>query len=80
MLLKIVVQQFFSLNDSFNENLGKGGKKAVGKLEARIRELEHELDLEQRKTAENTKISRKLERKHKGKFHYQLLKFASKTK
>lgn len=36
------------------------------KLEGRIRDLENELEAEQRRTQENTKFIRKLERKYKG--------------
>merc|ERR1711972_1058186 len=41
----------------------KGGRKQVQKLEARLRELENELDAEQRRTSESVKNCRKLERK-----------------
>merc|ERR1719474_2226143 len=40
----------------------KGGQKQAQKLEHRIRELENELDSEQRRTAESVKATRKLER------------------
>merc|ERR1712134_202905 len=40
----------------------KGGKKQVQKLESRMRELENELDSEQKRTADGIKASRKLER------------------
>merc|ERR1719362_1124464 len=43
----------------------KGGKKQVQKLEARMRELENELDSEQRRSAESIKSGRKMERKMK---------------
>merc|ERR1712020_693164 len=43
----------------------KGGKKQVQKLEARMRELENELDAEQRRTADSIKSNRKLERRIK---------------
>merc|ERR1712129_378835 len=43
----------------------KGGKKHQQKLENRCRELEGELESEQRRSADNTKIVRKLERKLK---------------
>merc|ERR1711972_642294 len=43
----------------------KGGRKQVQKLEARLRELENELDAEQRRTSESVKNCRKLERKVK---------------
>merc|ERR1712176_566374 len=43
----------------------KGGKKHQQKLESRCRELEGELESEQRRSADNVKIVRKLERKLK---------------
>merc|ERR1712080_384672 len=43
----------------------KGGKKQVQKLESRMRELENELDAEQRRTADSIKNTRKIERKMK---------------
>merc|ERR1719429_704268 len=43
----------------------KGGKKQVQKVEARLREIENELDAEQRRTADGIKATRKLERKIK---------------
>merc|ERR1711912_80952 len=43
----------------------KGGRKQVQKMEARVRELENELDGEQRRTADSVKNNRKMERKIK---------------
>merc|ERR1712170_207125 len=43
----------------------KGGRKQVQKMEARVRELENELDAEQKRTADSIKSTRKLERKMK---------------
>ncbi|XP_039603143.1 myosin-7 [Polypterus senegalus] len=43
----------------------KGGKKQLQKLEARVRELENELEAEQRKSAEAVKGARKYERRIK---------------
>jgi chromosome segregation ATPase len=43
----------------------KGGKKQIQKLDQRVRELENELDSEQRRTADATKNQKKLERKLK---------------
>merc|ERR1712173_552924 len=43
----------------------KGGKKQVQKIEARLREMENDLDAEQRRTADGIKATRKLERKIK---------------
>ncbi|KAM8824252.1 myosin-4-like [Synchiropus picturatus] len=48
------------------ENLAmKGGKKQMQKLEARVRELESELDAEQKRSSESIKGVRKYERKVK---------------
>merc|ERR1719204_2701209 len=43
----------------------KHGKRACSKLEARIKELENELDIEQRRLGDSTKTLRKSERKIK---------------
>uniref|UniRef100_A0A8D3BAT8 Myosin-7-like n=1 Tax=Scophthalmus maximus TaxID=52904 RepID=A0A8D3BAT8_SCOMX len=43
----------------------KGGKKQIQKLEARIRELENELEIEQRKSSDSIKGIRKYERRIK---------------
>merc|ERR1712168_724224 len=43
----------------------KGGRKAQQKLESKCREIEAELESEQRRTSDNTKVMRKLERKYK---------------
>uniref|UniRef100_A0A3P8WZ34 Myosin-7 n=1 Tax=Cynoglossus semilaevis TaxID=244447 RepID=A0A3P8WZ34_CYNSE len=43
----------------------KGGKKQVQKLEARVRELENEVELEQKKSSESVKAVRKCERRIK---------------
>merc|ERR1711881_168554 len=43
----------------------KGGKKQVQKLEARLRELQNDLETEQRRGAEGLKAIRKMERKVK---------------
>ncbi|GCB83430.1 hypothetical protein scyTo_0023477, partial [Scyliorhinus torazame] len=43
----------------------KGGKKQIQKLETRVRELESELETEQRKNAESMKGLRKYERRIK---------------
>nr|XP_026694242.1 myosin-6-like [Ciona intestinalis] len=48
------------------ENIAlKGGKKQVQKLEARIRELENEVDSEQRRNSDSVKNQRKFERRLK---------------
>ncbi|CAG5895764.1 unnamed protein product [Menidia menidia] len=43
----------------------KGGKKQVQKLEARVRELENEVDMEQKKSSDSVKGVRKYERRIK---------------
>uniref|UniRef100_A0A8C1BP85 Uncharacterized protein n=1 Tax=Cyprinus carpio carpio TaxID=630221 RepID=A0A8C1BP85_CYPCA len=43
----------------------KGGKKQIQKLEARVRELENEVEIEQRKASESVKGVRKYERRIK---------------
>ncbi|KAM3865581.1 myosin-7-like [Diretmus argenteus] len=43
----------------------KGGKKQVHKLEARVRELENEVDIEQKRSSESVKGIRKYERRIK---------------
>merc|ERR1719412_2159050 len=51
--------------DDSEQNALKGGKKAVGKMESRIRELESELDAENRRLGDAQKNLRKSERKIK---------------
>lgn len=46
-------------------NVLKGGKKMIAKLEERVRGLEHELDNEQRRSADAQKNLRKSERRIK---------------
>merc|ERR1712002_201009 len=48
--------------DEAEQNALKGGKKAVSKMETRIRELESELDAENRRCADAQKNLRKSER------------------
>merc|ERR1712018_352191 len=57
--------------DEAEVNALKGGKKAMNKLESRIRELESELDAESRRFADSQKNLRKAER------HIKELTFAS---
>merc|ERR1712152_134263 len=57
--------------DEAEVNALKGGKKAMNKLESRIRELESELDAENRRFADAYKNLRKSER------HIKELTFAS---
>merc|ERR1711893_172646 len=51
--------------DDAEQNALKGGKKAMGKMDTRIRELESELDAENRRLADAQKGLRKSERKIK---------------
>lgn len=52
--------------DEAEEQAVKGGKKSMSKFKIKLRDLEQDYLDECRKTAENTKILRKLERKLKG--------------
>lgn len=51
--------------DDAEQNALKGGKKAMGKMESRIRELESELDAENRRFGDAQKNLRKSERRIK---------------
>lgn len=51
--------------DEAEQILLKGGKRMVMKMEAKVRDLEGDLETEQRKTAEIIKQQRKQERRHK---------------
>merc|ERR1711934_179331 len=51
--------------DDAEQNALKGGKKAMGKMESRIRELESEMDAENRRLGDAQKNMRKSERKIK---------------
>lgn len=51
--------------DESDANALKGGKKALGKLEQRIRELEGELDGEQKRHGETQKNAKKSDRRLK---------------
>merc|ERR1739840_39198 len=51
--------------DDAEQNALKGGKKAMGKLESRIRELESEMDAESRRLGDAQKNLRKSERRIK---------------
>jgi myosin heavy chain 6/7 len=57
--------------DEAETNALKGGKKAMNKMESRIRELESELDAENRRSADSIKNLRKSER------HIKELSFAA---
>merc|ERR1739846_73675 len=52
--------------DDAEQNALKGGKKAMGKLESRIRELESEMDAESRRLGDAQKNLRKIQSKIKG--------------
>lgn len=67
-LRKALEQQIKDLQvrlDEAESNALKGGKKAIQKLEQRVRELENELDGEQRRHADAQKNLRKTERRIK---------------
>merc|ERR1712136_81667 len=51
--------------DEAEQNALKGGKKAMAKMETRIRELESEMDAETRRNADGQKNLRKSERRIK---------------
>ena len=51
--------------DEAQVNALKGGKKAVSKMETRIRELESDLDAENRRMGDSQKNMRKSERRIK---------------
>merc|ERR1712073_231300 len=53
------------MGDEAETNALKGGKKAMNKMETRIRELESELDAENRRLADASKNLRKSERRIK---------------
>merc|ERR1712193_275743 len=62
-LLEAQVKDAHARLDDAEQNALKGGKKAVSKMETRIRELESELDSEQRRCADAQKNLRRGERK-----------------
>merc|ERR1719431_1277943 len=64
-LLEAQVKDAQSRLDEAEQNALKGGKKAIAKMETRIRELESELDAENRRNADAQKNLRKSERKIK---------------
>merc|ERR1719225_2176802 len=61
-LADIQVKDMQTKLDEADMNALKGGKKAMNKLESRIRELQSELEAENRRLAEGTKNLRKSER------------------
>ena len=64
-LLECQVKDMQSRLDEAETNALKGGKKAMNKMETRIRELESELDAENRRMADSQKNLRKSERRIK---------------
>merc|ERR1711970_1090230 len=64
-LLEAQVKDAQARLDDAEQNALKGGKKAMGKMDTRIRELESELDAENRRMADAQKGLRKSERKIK---------------
>jgi Myosin tail. len=59
------VKEMQSRLDEAETNALKGGKKAMNKMETRIRELESEMDAENRRMGDATKNLRKSERRIK---------------
>merc|ERR1719398_216241 len=61
-LLEAQVKDASNRVDEAEQNALKGGKKAISKMDTRIRELESELDAESRRMADAQKNLRKSER------------------
>merc|ERR1712226_1568218 len=64
-LLECQVKEMQTRLDEAETNALKGGKKAMNKMETRIRELESEMDAENRRLADSQKNLRKSERRIK---------------
>merc|ERR1712128_310110 len=64
-LLEAQVKDIQARVDDAQVNALKGGKKAVNKMDSRIRELQSEFDAESRKAADSQKAMRNSERKIK---------------
>merc|ERR1712217_990965 len=64
-LLEAQVKDMQARVDEAQTNAFKGGKKAMTRMDTRIRELESELDAENRRNADSLKNLRKSERKIK---------------
>ena len=64
-LLEAQVKDLQARLDDAEQNAMKGGKKAMSKMDTRIRELESELDAENRRLGDAQKNLRKSERKIK---------------
>merc|ERR1711981_785640 len=65
-LLEAQVKDAQTRLDEAEQNALKGGKKAMSKMETRVRELESELDAENRRNGDAQKNMRKSERHIKG--------------
>ena len=63
--LELQQKELQSRLDDAEANAMRGGKRALAKLEERVRYLEAELDTEQRRHQEEIKIARKTERRLK---------------
>merc|ERR1712203_1109373 len=63
--MESTVKELQSRLDEAEQVALKGGRKQAQKLEARMRELENELDAEQKRSSDGIKSTRKLERKVK---------------
>merc|ERR1712179_868842 len=61
-LLEAQVKDSANRVDEAEQNALKGGKKAIAKMETRVRELESELDAESRRCSDAQKNLRKSER------------------
>merc|ERR1719430_225831 len=61
-LLEAQVKDIVARCDDAETNALKGGKKAMNKMESRIRELQSEMDAEQRRFADSQKNLRRSER------------------
>merc|ERR1711983_576528 len=64
-ILEAQVKDLHSRCDEAETNALKGGKKAMNKMETRIRELESETDAENRRLADSSKNLRRSERRIK---------------
>merc|ERR1711978_858718 len=64
-ILEAGVKDLHSRCDEAESNALKGGKKAMNKMETRIRELESETDAENRRLADSSKNLRRSERRIK---------------
>ena len=64
-LLECQIKDMQNRLDEAESNALKGGKKAMNKMDTRIRELESELDAENRRYADSQKSLRKTERRIK---------------